>query len=204
MTDNFTQISELLKFDNENQFYFLQILQRKKDHKGTNTKLGPNNSSRLIKAYYIYSAEKLLELKPEIIALCNLFNARAGISLNRRDAYKISLELIALAANQLRSGHYGTMSKLYNTVCGQHHSDSDKTWILDVDGVDLISPGRDDIRDIDEYIATQNPVGLKVIAIIPTKSGYHMITKPFDPREFSVKYPEIEIHKNNPTTLYVP
>ena len=58
MIDNFNQISGLLKFDNENEFYFLQIIQRKKDHKEGQI-LGSDNSSRLIRAYYIYSVEQL-------------------------------------------------------------------------------------------------------------------------------------------------
>jgi len=37
MIDNFKQIESLLKFDNEYQFYFLQIIQRKKDFKEEDT-----------------------------------------------------------------------------------------------------------------------------------------------------------------------
>ena len=43
----------------------------------------------------------------------------------------------------------------------------------------------------------------KIYAIIPTKNGHHIITKPFDVRNFSSQYPDIEIHKNNPTILYI-
>lgn len=44
----------------------------------------------------------------------------------------------------------------------------------------------------------------KVITTIPTKSGYHLITKRFDVLEFKKKYPEIDIQKKNPTLLYLP
>lgn len=54
MINNFEQIKSLLKFEDENEFYFLQIIQRKKDHKESNFKLGISNNNRLIKAYYIY------------------------------------------------------------------------------------------------------------------------------------------------------
>ena len=51
MIDNFDLIKTMLKFESEDDFYFAQIIQRKKDNpNGVN---GSNNSSRLIKAYYI-------------------------------------------------------------------------------------------------------------------------------------------------------
>ena len=50
MIDNFEQISKLLTFTSEDEFYFVQVLQRKKDNPGGY--LGSNNSSRLIKAYW--------------------------------------------------------------------------------------------------------------------------------------------------------
>jgi len=201
MIDNFDQIASLLKFETDRQFYFLQILQRKKDHKGTDTKLGPNNSSRLIRAYYIYSAEQLMKSKDEIVALCELFNARAGIALNRKDSFKIALEMLALGATQLKNGHYGTASGLYNTVCGQYHSDDDKSWILDLD---FVPPDSSEIGLLQNFIYDQAPVGDKSIAVIPTKNGSHLITRPFDSREFSLRFKEVEIHRNNPTVLYVP
>lgn len=37
-----------------------------------------------------------------------------------------------------------------------------------------------------------------------TKSGYHLITKPFDMQVFRERFPDIDVHKNNPTNLYIP
>lgn len=58
--DNFDLIEEFLKFESEDDFYFLQVIQRKKD--GNETGRG-NNGARLIKAYYIHSIEHLEEKK---------------------------------------------------------------------------------------------------------------------------------------------
>ena len=44
--------------------------------------------------------------------------------------------------------------------------------------------------------------GAKVIINIPTKSGYHLITTPFNLQQFKEEYPDIDVHKNNPTLLY--
>lgn len=200
MIDNFEQIKSLLKFDSEQDFYFLQIIARKKDHKDNPMKkLGTNNNSRLIKAYYIFSTEQLDEYKDEIIELCKLFKARAGISLNRRNSRDLSLEMLALLANNIKNNHFNQLSKLYNTICGQHHSEKDKTWILDVDTKD-----NDFVNKVIEDIKTIEPEGDKLIAKIETKNGYHLITRSFNSQKFGMMYPEVELHKNNPTILYIP
>lgn len=51
MVDNFEQIGNLLSFDSNDEFYFLQILQRKKDN--PSGYLGSNNSSRRGKISYL-------------------------------------------------------------------------------------------------------------------------------------------------------
>jgi hypothetical protein len=48
------------------------------------------------------------------------------------------------------------------------------------------------------------PEGDKVEAVIPTKNGYHFITKKFDVMEFKRKYPDVDIQKKNPTLLFLP
>jgi hypothetical protein len=197
MVDNFDIIKPLLTFDNEYEFYFLQVLQRKKDHKDGQL-LKSNNNSRLIKAYYIYSQEQLDKYKDEIISLCQLFNARAGIGLNKRDARVISLEALSLLAMNIKTNHIKQLGSLYNTVCGQHFVGKDKCWILDVDEKDF------NISTMRYFLEQQKPEGEKLLAVIPSKNGWHVITKPFDPRDFAVLYPEVEIHKNNPTNLYIP
>ena len=64
--DNFDLIEENLKFESNDDFYFLQVIQRKKD--GNVTGRG-NNGARLIKAYYIHSVDYLEEKKQKIIEL---------------------------------------------------------------------------------------------------------------------------------------
>ncbi len=78
MIDNFDTLIPFLKFESPDDFYYLQVLQRKKE----NPELGSN--SRVIKNYYIKSAEHLLKLRKEIIQLCENFNARASLRLNKR------------------------------------------------------------------------------------------------------------------------
>jgi hypothetical protein len=62
MVNNLELIKPLLKFESDDDYYFLQILQRKKDNADLDKRLmGNNNSARLIKGYYIKSVEHLME-----------------------------------------------------------------------------------------------------------------------------------------------
>lgn len=212
MIDNFDQISKLLKWNSDDEFYFVQILQRKKDNPGNVN--GSNNSSRLIKAYYIDSLEKLNKQKEEMIALADMFNARVGINLNRRSYYKTAFNTLQAMANQLHNKEFKYLYRTWNTACGIHNGVDDKIWLLDVDNLDPNSELFDMFDDpenrrysalIDCINKAQPIVNTnKIIARIPSKSGYHLITSGFDTREFSNLFPEIEIHRNNPTNLYIP
>lgn len=198
MIDNFKQIRDLLDFRSDDDFYFLQILQRKKDHVDGKVN-GTNNNSRLIKAYYIKSIEQLEFVEPEIIEMCKIFNARAGINLNRRSFKKMQLQHLRKITEQLLNNDYTKSHRAYNTVCGAFNNDTDKKWIIDIDEDDI-----SELNNIQDYINDCDPEGNKIICKIPSKSGFHLISKPFNVMTFAKVYPSIEIHKNNPTNLYIP
>ena len=198
--DNLNIIKPLLKFDNENEFYFLQIIQRKKDMRDIGEELkGNNNSSRLIKAYYIYSIESLDKQYGEIVKLCKLFDARACINLNKRNAYDMGLAIMARIAENIKNKHVTQLHRIYNTVCGEHNHDSDKSWIIDID-----HKNRREINEVIVFTDKLDPVGFKMKAMIESKSGFHIITSPFHLTNFKERYPDIDVHKNNPTNLYIP
>ena len=193
MINNLEQIKSLLKFENENEFYFVQVIQRSKE----NPDLGKNNN--LVKAYYVYSLEYLDKKFPEMVKLAELFNARVYIHLNRRNAYNIALELMEDLAHNIRGNHLKTLDKSYSSVCGKHHSEKDKTWIIDID-----EPLSDYLQDwFYNKLYKVRPEGNKVVAYIPTKNGFHIISKPFDVSTAELAT-DIELHKNNPTILYIP
>ena len=197
MINNLEQIKSLLKFENENEFYFVQVIQRSKE----NPDLGKNNN--LVKAYYVYSLEYLDKKFPEMVKLAEVFNARVYIHLNRRNAYNIALELMEDLAHNIRSNALKTLSKSYSSVCGKHHSEKDKTWIVDIDIEDKNSQIIIDIIGTINSLEPRTEEG-KLVKVIYTKNGVHLITKPFNSQKFSEIYPEISLHKNNPTILYIP
>ena len=194
MVDNLDKILPLLKFESEDDFYYLQILQRKKE----NPQLGSN--SRVIKNYYIKSEEHLINRYDEIKKLCEVFNARASIRLNKRSFEKVGFKTMVNLSNTIMNKEYQFLPKSYDRACGLGHNDKNKKWILDIDGMLTYN----EIFKIEEVIERAEPSDKKIIVYLPSKTGLHLITKPFDLREFSSLYPEIEIHKDNPTNLYIP
>ena len=194
MINNFEQIKSLLKFEDD-YFYFIQIIQRKKEI----PELGSNN--RIIRSYMISSLEKLEKNEAEIIQMCQMFNARAYIHLNRRKWNRIALECLRHNAELIANGQHDGIKSSLETVVGRHNCEpkGEKTWIVDID-----EKLPQYTMQVEGDINVIEPEGLKVKSILPTKNGYHLITSPFNSQVFKEKYPEIDIHKDNPTVLYIP
>jgi len=191
--DNIDKILPFLNFESEDDFYYLQILQRKKE----NSQLGSN--SRVIRNYYIKSTQYLLNRYDEIKKLCDVFNARAMIRLNKRSFEKVGFKTMENLAHTMMNKEYSFLNKSYDRACGLGHNDSEKKWILDIDIIDEKFD-----REVQLFINNIIPAGGKILGNFKSKNGHHLITKPFNLQEFSQKYPNIEIHKDNPTNLYLP
>lgn len=201
MINNFKSIKSLLDFKSDDDYYFLQILQRKKDHKESKVN-GTNNNSRLVKAYYVKSLEHFDFIEPEIIELCKLFNARAGINLNKRSFEKMAYHHLKKCTDQIMNKEFSKAYRAYSSVSGAFSAKTDKKWIIDLDAEDLKQPYITD--SITTVIDKLQPVGSKLLTILPSKTGLHMITKPFNKAEFKKLYKTIEIHGNNSTNLFIP
>ena len=110
---------------------------------------------------------------------------------------------------------FGNTFNEINSVIGRYPEPGkgNKTWIVDIDDN---PPESGLVLKVKDIISRCEPVdttgGLrKVIATIPTRSGTHLITKPFNHQRFNelkkieIKVDsEIEIKKDNPTVLYCP
>jgi hypothetical protein len=198
--NNFQQIQKLLKFRSEDDFYHLQIIKRKKDH----PEIGSN--SLVIKTYYIKSHEHLAKVEAEVIALCDFHGARACINLNRRSFEKMAFHTLKKITDQIMNKDFKSVRKAYESVCGAYANESDKTWIIDIDNISM-----DTFNHNDEMIALRKKIiELQIdtgkeprMDYIQTRSGFHIICRPFNLQKFMELYPEIDVHKDNPTILYI-
>lgn len=202
MIDNKSLIIPLLEFPHKDIFYYVSVLQRKKDHKGKALG-GSNNNSRLIKAYYITSVEKLEIHWEEMVKLAEVFNARVSINLNPRNFQKAAFHVLQKIANQMSNGDFYGVRKAYDSVCGHYHAEMDKRWLVDIDEEDVHRKHKimEHIFQLHSQIENRP---YKVLTELPSKSGVHIITNPFNLAQFSQKFPEIDVHKNNPTSIFIP
>jgi hypothetical protein len=42
------------------------------------------------------------------------------------------------------------------------------------------------------------------MTFVKTKSGFHIVTQPFNLLKFKQRYPDVDVQKKNPTLLYFP
>lgn len=208
-TDNFDLIRSLLKFDKPDTFYFVQLLRRRSDapSEDKQNKYGGNTISRTVKNYYISSMESFNRHEDEIKRLCNSEGVRAYIRLNRRSNKDVALHMMENIVSYCKNGNFPRPEKLVLSACGAVESEdkSDKTWLFDLDK---------------EYFEQENFIKKTImecqcsaqqqIVTIPSKTGKHLIVHPFNIQQFrnawQSEFPNIkmpDIHKDNPTILYV-
>jgi len=199
MIDNFLNINHIFFNQKEelqsDYFYHLQIIQRKKDIEG----LGCNNI--LLKAIIIDDDHPLDKFKDDIIDMCEFYQARAYINVGPKSKKKVAIQMLQDLAQCFAKNDFNYTKRLWNTAAGTV-SPFLKRWIIDCDITDEFT--MEDKQNVINIVHESSPEGYKIIGIIPTLHGYHIITTSFDSRRLKEEYPSIDIHKNNPTVLYVP
>lgn len=209
--------SKIIDFDNFNDDWFYQIfiLKRKKDDSGL------KKNSSLIKSYRVSNLEYLnRKMEEEIIPLCDFFKARAMINLNIKSYRKVAFESLKKLADEISQEHYKAGLDKLITSAGSMSGmvgDKFKKWIIDLDSKD--EKYKQEIIDIinnKELIRGYNDGDNdRIIDIIPSKSGYHLVSNPFDINQFLeiLKIESIyednhltipEIKKEGLTNLYIP
>lgn len=193
--DNFDIFRNKLEFKDKTDRYIIHILRRPKDCKPGENYLGSNEHQRLIRTYYIDNIDYFNKKEAAIKDLCHANNARAYILPQVRNNYECLLNLGEKVLETIRLGNYSVKPEhLLRSAYCEYHKSRAKRWILDLD------------KDcMTEYLVDPSnfPIGrkewtveevLKLVQdnlvkcgkkaedayVVPTKSGHHIITEPFD------------------------
>ena len=138
----------------------------------------------------------------KIRELCLRNNARAYIHPNKRNAKEIALECIAWYAKLVKTNNSFQGYRVYDSMCGKHSAKNyKKFWIIDVDTKDMEIVQRY-IKAADE---SRSDFDKNVLDVVPTLNGYHLISRGFNPLDFSQNIQELpkpDIQRDNPTLLY--
>jgi len=198
LVNNFNLFKEIMEFNSEDEFYFVQILIRGKDGH-TEQGVNGNNKNRLIKYYTIRSVDELSRKEEEIKSICHALNARAYIHPTKRSFSEVADATLRVTTDMYLSGkNVVGLKGAYSTACGKSFISNDKKFVVDIDKED------ENLVDIVNFIEIwcDPKAEAKFLYKVPTAHGVHIITKPFNTKLFSERYPDIDVHKNNPTLLY--
>ena len=204
MIDNFELIKDLFYFNEANDmFFYLQIVQRAKDHKSKNKKV----KESAIKTYFIRSRKHLDRVKEEVVFLCEHYGARAYINVAGKDFKNLQDLLLAKLAEYNLNGTVRNPMRILNSAAGELKSRNPK-WVVDIDDIsikDKVLEWLDNYFKVREHSIANDRYSIYLYAEIPTKSGIHLISQPFNLKEFHDTFPDVDVHKNSMgTLLYMP
>lgn len=177
-------------------FIYTELLDRSK-RKG-------NNGFRMLKTFYHRSVDEFRDQFATIRQLCDLANVRACTRLAPRSFRKVGATFTKLVVEAALTDNFAGMKSLYNRACGIT-APNERLWLFDVDEVDTRS--RMFEKRLDE-------LGV-IVARVPSKRAHHVITRPFRPGaatdddgfrfpDHGQFLPNVQLHKDNPTNLYIP
>lgn len=196
--NNLELIAPLLPKNNPRAFCHMQIVCRAKDHKDEKVKEGA------IKTYFIRDEEHLRKIMPEVTLLCEHYGARAYINVSIKSFEKLQKLMLVKLASLVCEGNIQNPRKTLNSTAGALTS-KNPVWIVDVDDIsmkDSILKWLDDYFELDPTLPFCNTREESYLTgIIPTKHGCHLLVRPFNLKEFSSDFPDVDIHKNSMGTL---
>lgn len=213
MTDNFNKYREFISLCNEDfpatnekgnldKYYVIELMRRGKDN--------PNLSAANyhFKNYYIYSWRDLERYEEEIKNICSLLKLRAYCSVNFKIMSQVALDAMAESARRIAAHDYKKFYNIFESCSGKYANRNNNLWVIDVDNV---STDDDFVSSLKEYVNAMESKGNghNVVYVMPTKSGTHIITIPFNLQQFNAcwksSFGDIEIcdvKKNHLTLLY--
>ena len=213
MTNNFDLIKNYMinegipmkEKDMGDLFFCVMLIRRGKDHPGLPA------ANYTFKTYYIDSIDKFDYFMPEIIKCCDIFKLRAYVSVNVKSKEKYS-KMSAFVFNQnILNNEYKKPWRVRDHVFGKITAKNADTWIIDVDDIDLTKEEDNElVRNlkclINQCQSKYDPV---IIGEVPTRSGLHILTRPFNMNEYKKYWEQLntdrefsDIKKNHITLLY--
>lgn len=191
MTDNFEKFKNYIRlrfpniedFEKDRDKYFvIEIMRRGKDN--------PNLPSANVhfKNYYINTLSDIDKYKDEIKKICEIMTMRAYFSVNYKSYSQVLKNVVVECANRVATGDFKKPYAIYESCSGKYLVSKDKVWVVDIDKEDAEKYGVsiDDLTNsyaqiIKDYCRPNNIPIMR----LQTRSGIHLICKPFDIESFN-------------------
>lgn len=188
MVDNFERIWSHLTFDDDDTFYRVMIIKRRKENPTM------EKGNKTLDYIYLYEHGDFDKIKEKIINHCIRENARAYIDLEPRSIKKVAMKSMVLTSQLIFNEEYKSVKNIYNKAFGNTPTNR-KYFMIDYDNNDKYT-----LEEVIEYI--KNYKDNILVDVFPTLNGCHIITKPFDSREMKSKFVNVGVQKKALTVLY--
>ena len=205
MTDNFNRFKEFMRLpetEGGDAYYVIELVRRGKDCPDLPA------ANYHFKNYYIDSMQKYDKVQDEIRLLCRTLRLRAYVSVNRKSFRRVTMDTIAEMSRRAALDDFRRPHAVFESCSGKFVDKNDEHWVVDVD--DFIGYNtQEHCVTIRNFINDCRPYGDKIELMLPTKSGMHLITRPFDLNAFNGCMgvftdwiPRPEVKKNHLTLLF--
>ena len=208
MTDNFERYRSFMQLPEEDggdAYYVIELVRRGKDCPDLPA------ANYHFKNYYIDTLKKYDSVQDEIRTICRTLRLRAYVSVNRKSFRQVTMNTIAEMSRRAALDDFRRPYAVFESCSGKFGNKDDKHWVVDVDDCSAFGEfgERGKAWDCRDVISVCQPAGDKIELVMPTRSGVHLITKPFDVQHFKelcergFGWNDIpEIKKNHLTLLY--
>lgn len=173
-------------------FVYTEILNR--------NKRSGNNKGRLERTFYHRFMAEFDAQLPDIMKWCDFTGARAYTRLSPRSFKKVGHRFFQHQTEQVLAENWEGMRHGYAHACGIS-TPLVKYWLFDVDDPTMLAEAEAAI-DAVPFLPKAPSVQARLVTI-PSRKGYHIVTRPFDPRTLRLP-PGVELKKDANTNLYIP
>ena len=184
------------------KYYVIELVRRGKDNPDMSA------ANYHFKNYYIYSWHDLDKYETEIKEICNLLRLRAYCSVNYKLMSQVALDTLAESARRIALHDYKKFYSIFESCSGKFADRHNNIWVIDIDD----NTSAEALENIETYINNmKSGYKVNVISTVPTKSGIHILSHPFDLQSFNKNFllnlgkwfTEIpDVKKNHLTLLY--
>ena len=202
MTDNFNRFREFMQLPEQeggDAYYVIELVRRGKDCPDLPA------ANYHFKNYYIDTLAKYDKVQDEIRLLCRTLRLRAYASVCRKSFRRVTMNTLAEMARRAALDDFRCPYAVFESCSVKDVGKDDKYWVVDVDDCLYLGVTSALIQSI---ISECDPNGDKVELILPTRTGIHLITRPFNLEQFNRLCEDTEIgeipdvKKNHLTLLF--
>ena len=185
--------------DSSNNIYFVvKIYRRNKDFRTEDNPFPKKDWG--IRTFRFTSIEELRERWEDIKTLCKAFKARAYFEVNLKSKQKLLVRNIQRLVSYIGCCNLGNIWSLYDSEEAQSFVVR-KLFVVDIDNEPIDSGVVQEIQNLINTECRPSSIDNKILSVIPTVTGVHLICTPFVKKDLiekcgekGIQIPDIQLY----------